>query len=79
MQEGNSFERYIIVDFYFPCWKLIVELDWSIHEKDEIYTLDREKETLLQNLGYKIVRFTNEEVTTKLDEVIEEIVASFSS
>ena len=78
-QDSNNFNRFIIADFYFPLYKTIIEFDGSIHEKEEIYHMDREKEKLLHNLWYKILRFKNEEVLWDIDSVLSEIVASFSS
>lgn len=79
MKEDNDFERYIISDFYFPYWKVIVEIDGDIHNSKDIYELDREKEKLLLNLWYKILRFTNAEVLYNTGIVIKKIEASFSS
>jgi len=78
MIEDTGFERYIIVDFYFPQWKLVVELDWEVHVRDEVYQLDREKEKLLKNIWYTILRFTNQEVLYNTDIVIKQIEASLS-
>jgi len=41
--------RYIIPDFVCLKLKLVLEIDWNIHDKKEIYLLDREKEKLLNN------------------------------
>ena len=57
---------------------MIVELDGSIHDVSEVYFLDREKENLLKNLGYHILRFTNEEVLYNTDVVLEKIKLSLS-
>ena len=79
MRESDGFERFIIADFYFPQWKLIVEIDGDVHTKKEVvYELDREKEILLQSLWYSILRFQNKAVLEKTDWVISQIAASFS-
>lgn len=79
MYEDNKIERYVIADFYFPFWKLIVEVDGSVHENIEVLKLDREKEKLLRNAWYSIIRFSNEEILSDSEKAIEKIVASFSS
>ena len=79
MREDNGFERFIIADFYFPQWKLIVELDGWVHSNKDVYELDWEKELLLQNIGYTILRFTNEKVLWDMQTVITQIEASLSS
>ena len=45
--EDSWLDRYIIPDFLCSEYKLIIELDWNIHNKKEVYLLDREKEKLL--------------------------------
>ncbi|UAM97000.1 class I tRNA ligase family protein [Polaribacter litorisediminis] len=61
-----------IVDFVCLTRKLIVEIDGKIHdyqlEKDEARTLELE-----QKSGFKVIRFTNEEVIGDLDNVISKI------
>jgi len=71
--EDSWFSRWIIADFYSPENNLVIEIDWSIHKLKEIYKLDREKEKLLKNRWYNIVRFTNQEVTENINEVIAKI------
>jgi very-short-patch-repair endonuclease len=63
-----------IADFYCHELKLIIEIDGEIHntqkEKDEARSFE------LQNLGIKIIRFTNEEVINKIADVILKIKQS---
>ncbi len=66
-------DRYIIPDFICSQYKLIIELDWSVHNLKEIYNLDLVKEKLLQSLWYKIIRFKNNEVFENIDLVLEKI------
>lgn len=79
MREDSGLERYIIADFYFPQWKLIVELDGEIHDTKEVYFLDQHKEEILQSLWYTILRFTNQEVLYNSNNVTKKIAASLSS
>ena len=71
--EDSWLDRYIIPDFLCSEYKLIIELDWSIHNKEKVYLLDREKERLLQNSWYQVIRFTNQEVLEKLESVLQKI------
>jgi len=71
--EDSWVDRYIIVDFYCAKKKLIIELDWWIHDIQEIYILDKEKEKLLLQSGYKILRFKNKEIFESIDKVISKI------
>lgn len=72
-QENSWLDRYIIADFYFPEIKLIIELDWNIHDIDEIYLLDLEKEGLLKNRWFNVIRFKNEEIYNNLENVLNQI------
>ena len=69
--ENSWLDRYIIPDFLCSKYKLIIELDWNIHNLEEIYILDKEKEKILESLGYKILRFRNEEVFKNMKWVLE--------
>jgi len=59
--EDSWFSRWIIADFYSPDNKLVIEIDWNIHKLKQIYELDREKEKLLENRWYTVIRFTNQD------------------
>jgi len=73
MTENSMLDRYVIPDFYSPDNKVIIEIDWSVHDIKEVYLLDLEKEKLLKNKWYKVIRFKNEEVFENLEKVLEEI------
>ncbi len=62
-----------IVDFYCHKLKLIVEADGKIHEKNEVKEFDKQREDTLQNMGYLIIRFTNEEIINKIETVLAAI------
>ena len=66
-------DRFIISDFYCHKLKLIIEIDWSVHNLKEVYELDKYKEELLINLWYKILRFKNEDVINDLSNVMKVI------
>jgi very-short-patch-repair endonuclease len=64
-------ESFFVADFYNFEEKLVVELDGVIHR----YKLrkDKEKTEILNNLGLRVIRFTNEEVENNIDEVLRKI------
>jgi very-short-patch-repair endonuclease len=74
MIENSMQDRYIIPDFYSPDNKIIIEIDWSIHDVEKIYLLDIKKEKLLKNKWYKVIRFRNEEIFENLKGVLEVIM-----
>ena len=57
--EYSWLDRYIIPDFCCLELKLVLEIDWNIHDKEEIYLLDLEKEKLLIKKWFKIIRIKN--------------------
>ena len=73
LTEYSWLDRFIIPDFLCREYKLIIELDWSVHNLKEVYELDRYKEELLERLGYTVLRFKNEEIFDDLERVLEEI------
>lgn len=62
-----------IVDFFFRQSLLIVEIDGGYHFTEEQKEEDAIRQDWLEQMGYKILRFTNEEVLLDTDRVIEKI------
>ena len=73
--EDNWLDRFIIGDFYSATQKLILEIDWEIHNQKDVYELDQVKEKLLKNLWYKVLRIKNEEIFWDIKWVLEKIKA----
>ena len=61
-----------IADFYCHQHELIVELDGGIHEMQKEY--DAERGAYLIALGFRVVRFKNEEVYQDLKSVLQKIL-----
>ena len=60
-----------IVDFYCPGAKLVIEVDGGVHNTQKEY--DQERDRLLYDLGYHVVRFKNSEIENNLDAVLSTI------
>ncbi|NOX46781.1 MAG: DUF559 domain-containing protein [Chlorobi bacterium] len=76
---GKRFRRQhpiakFIVDFYCHECKLIIEVDGGIHNTTEQRERDSRRTLELEQLGLKIIRFSNEQVLYNLTETLEEIV-----
>ena len=74
---GLHFRRQQIVngyfaDFYCHQQELIVEVDGCIHDQQKEY--DAEREENLIGLGFRIIRFTNDEIRKDLKGVLQKIV-----
>jgi 5-methyltetrahydrofolate--homocysteine methyltransferase len=80
---GKKLDRYkfrrqhiignFIVDFMCLRENLIVEIDGLIHQLPDNKTSDQERELWLENEGYRVIRFTIDEVLSNLDKVLKEI------
>ena len=58
--KGNA---YVIVDFYLPKpYKLCIEIDGGYHLTQK--SKDNRKDEYLKSRGFKILRFTNDEVNS---------------
>jgi very-short-patch-repair endonuclease len=75
--EDSWLDRYIIPDFVCLDLKLVLEIDWNVHDKEDVYLLDIEKEKLLNQKWFKVIRIRNEEIQNNIQNTIEKIVASF--
>jgi len=58
--QSENLQKYFIVDFYVPSKKLIIEIDGGIHKNQVKY--DKKRESILLSMGYRIIRFPNQEV-----------------
>lgn len=60
-----------IVDFFFRQSLVIVEIDGEYHFTEEQHREDVIRQKWLEQMGYKVIRFTNEEVLHNVESVIE--------
>ena len=64
--------RYI-ADFLCKELKLVIEVDGITHQGDETGMKDKRKTCDLEGAGFKVIRFTDEEVLKNMNGVIERI------
>ncbi|HET8861332.1 methionine synthase [Marivirga sp.] len=81
--EGYKFRRQHIIGGYiadFICLKenLIIEVDGLIHQLPENKASDEERTKWLEEQGFKVIRFTNSEVISQLDDVLEKILKALT-
>ena len=75
---GTKFRRQhplgiYIADFYSHQFKLIIELDGSVHNLPEVVANDIERQKNLEQDGFKFLRFKNNEVFNNLENVLNTI------
>jgi very-short-patch-repair endonuclease len=64
-----------IVDFISPAAKLVIEVDGATHSTDRELARDAHRTRELERCGLHVIRFTNHEIYTNLDGVLETILA----
>ena len=74
--DGLKFRRQhpvgqFVLDFYCPRFKLVIELDGSVH--NAAAEQDAARTEHLNFFGYRVIRFRNEEVLTNLAAVLKRI------
>ena len=75
-KQGLKFKRQesigdYIIDFYCREKKLIIELDGEIHKNQSESDLERTR--FLESLGFKVLRFWNNQIETEIEKVLEKI------
>jgi imidazole glycerol-phosphate synthase subunit HisF len=84
---GHKFRRQhpagnFILDFYCHALKLAIEVDGSVHNDAQVKLDDQERQTILENTGITVIRFTNTEIMQQMESVmnrIEEAIAKCSA
>lgn len=73
----TGIESFFIADFYCHEEKLIIEIDGEVHK----YRLkeDEKRTKILNLLGLKVLRFNNERIINKLDEVLIKLKDEFDN
>jgi very-short-patch-repair endonuclease len=66
-----------VVDFYCHKHKLVIEVDGGVHDLPEIIEKDENQTCELEQYGIRVIRFSNEEVITETEKVIEKIKKCF--
>jgi very-short-patch-repair endonuclease len=64
--------RYI-ADFYCAAAKLVIEVDGGQHYTNDGRTRDAIRDTYMNSLGLKVVRFSDTDVLKNIDGVVEHI------
>jgi primosomal protein N' (replication factor Y) (superfamily II helicase) len=79
--DGYKFRRQhsigkFIVDFYCAEAQLVLEVDGEIHQ----YTQEEDalRQAFLEHEGYRVIRFTNQEILADVNHVLQQIFATSS-
>ena len=64
--------RYI-VDFYCKPLNLVIEIDGSYHFEEEQKVKDKERQQILEEMGLKFLRFSEQQIRKDIDIVLKAI------
>jgi very-short-patch-repair endonuclease len=72
--EGTKFRRQFslgayVLDFYCPEMRLAIEIDGSIHDREDICKKDHIRQVAIEQLKIKMLRFTNREIENDINNV----------
>jgi len=78
---GVHFRRQHVIGMYisdFVSLKnlLVIEIDGEYHSSTEQQLLDMERTRFLQGKGFRVIRFTNQQVLTDIESVMSKIIKS---
>jgi very-short-patch-repair endonuclease len=62
-----------IVDFYCPAANLVIECDGGQHYTETGLEADQNRDHALSELGLITLRFTNHQILTEIDAVVEQV------
>jgi len=76
--DGLSFRRQVpfrnyIADFVCLSIKLVIELDGESHDFEQRQIADEDRDAFFKSEGFHVLRFTNEQVMSNLEGVVETI------
>jgi hypothetical protein len=78
-------EGRVSIGLLFPRWrglgggaklKLIIEVDGITHEHGEIANEDAIRQAKLEEMGFTVIRYTDDEVLTQVNRVRESILST---
>jgi very-short-patch-repair endonuclease len=62
-----------IVDFVCIEYHLIIEVDGAIHDNEDQHAYDQQRQELLESIGFRVLRFTNEDIMQSLEATLKVI------
>ena len=68
-----------IVDFYIASSKTVIELDGSQHYEDVGMENDKKRDAFLNDLGIKVLRYSNLDINQRFKSVCEDILNNINT
>ena len=81
--EGTHFRKQAPLGIYVPDFishrlKLIIEVDGPIHDHNDQRKHDEQRTQWFESQGYRVIRFTNQQVKTEMNAVLDMINAAIA-
>lgn len=64
-----------VADFACERLRLVIEIDGSVHARDDVVTRDHFRQVELESLGWTVLRFTNDQALEEPQRIIDAIRA----
>ena len=64
---------FYIADFYCHELKLVIEIDGSIHNKEDVKINDKLRQTEIEKLDVTVIRFKNIDVKNNPEKILDQI------
>lgn len=74
----HQFGDYV-ADFYCHEALLVIECDGPVHQVNERWHHDQDRDAYMIGQGLRVLRFTNEQILNDIEEVLERIAQSLPS
>lgn len=71
LKREDGFPYHYKIDLANPSCKIAIEIDGSSHSSFKQKEKDLKKNLVLMNLGWKVLRFSNEKVLKEIDHVLK--------
>ena len=84
LPDGAHFRRQFtigeyVVDFVFLQFRLILEVDGTIHAAEHSILRDAARSKFLKNQGFTVLRFTNDDVALRRAAVLDSVSAALAT
>ena len=78
---GVHFRRQHVIGMYIADFvslknRLVIEIDGEYHQIPEQQQKDQYRTDYLQQKGYRVIRFTNQQILTDIESVMSKIIKS---
>ena len=76
MGMGSGYPNHYKIDIANPTAKIAIEVDGGSHKALKKQAQDRKKEDLLKQRGWRVLRFTNEQVMEHLTACVQKVMST---